>query len=470
MSKVKKDDNKLEFNNSITNSNFIEEVLEDAYEGLIVVDEEGKVIKFNKSYQNFLGIEEKDILGKKVTEVIENTRMDAVLETGKPEKKHIQKINGHNMICSRIPIKKDGKIVGAVGKVLFQDIKELEILINRINKLEKELDYYKEEVKSLYQAKYSFDNIIGKNELMKYLKKFAKKSANSNSTVLIQGESGTGKELFAHAIHMASDRKYGSFVRVNCSAIPKDLFESELFGYEKGAFSGAREEGKPGKFEVANNGTILLDEIGSMPKEMQAKLLRVIQEKEFTRIGSTKTYNLDVRIIASTNEDLEKEVKKGNFREDLYYRLNVIRLKIPPLRERIDDIPLLAENILKELTNELNTKKKEFAPETINKLKEYHWPGNVRELHNFIERALNASSGKTIYSYHLPKPLNNESVDKKTNNWDLKKIVNNCEKRTLIRALNQTNGNRTEAAQLLNIHRTSFYQKVKKHNIDLSDF
>ena len=451
------------------NLHILETILDNAYEGIVVVDKEGYIREFNHAYEDFLGVKREEVLGKHVTDVIENTRMHKIVQTGKAEVGYVQQLKGHEIIASRIPLKEDDEIIGAVGKILFQDIEELKSLAQRLEVLENRLNYYKSEVKRLQQAKYSFDNIITNNNKMNYLKKIAKKAADSNSTVLIQGESGTGKELFAHAIHKASHRKYGAFVRVNCAAIPEKLLEAELFGYDSGAFTGARKEGKPGRFELANGGTIFLDEIGSMPLEMQAKLLRVIQEKELERVGGTETIELDVRIIAATNQDLGQQVKSGKFREDLYYRLNVIRIQIPPLRKRMDDITLLAQSILAELREELNIDEKELAPETIKKLKNYDWPGNVRELHNFIERAVNLASGQKILPDHLPsiinedKNINNRSVGK------LEEIVAQTERSAIINAIKKTGGNRTEAAELLGIHRTSLYQKINKYNIDLED-
>jgi transcriptional regulator with PAS, ATPase and Fis domain len=229
---------------------------------------------------------------------------------------------------------------------LFKDIKEVTDLAKRLKVLESTVDKYKSEISRMYCANYSFDNIITKNKHMLKLIDEAKKAANSNSTILIEGESGTGKEYFAHAIHEESSRRLAPFIRINCAAIPHELLESELFGYEAGAFTGAKKEGKIGKLELANGGTILLDEIGSMPVSMQAKLLRVLEEREFERIGGNTSIKIDVRLIASSNENLEQLVNKGRFRQDLYFRLNVVRIHIPPLRDRIDDIPWLCEDIL----------------------------------------------------------------------------------------------------------------------------
>lgn len=450
----------------------LETILDNAYEGIVIVDKDGYIIRFNHAYQEFLGVTEEEVLGKHVTDVIENTRMHIVAKKGEKELGHIQKLKGHQIVASRIPLYEDGDLIGAVGKILFQDIAELKSLAQRFEVLENRLNYYKNEVERLQQAKYSFSNIITQNSKMEYLIKLAKKAADSNSTVLIQGESGTGKELFAHAIHKSSDRKYGAFVRVNCAAIPQNLLESELFGYEAGAFTGANKKGKPGKFELANGGTIFLDEIGSMPLEMQAKLLRAIQEREIERVGGTGTINLDLRIIVATNENLEKEVKKNNFREDLYYRINVIRLNLPPLRKRSGDIELLAKSLIKKLAKELDMEEKEISKEAIQKLKSYKWPGNVRELQNFIERALNLAPDKTIHPEHLPEIItkgNMENEETENESLTLNEIVARTEKKAIIKAIKKANGNRSEAAKELGIHRTSLYHKIDKYNIKLDN-
>jgi transcriptional regulator with PAS, ATPase and Fis domain len=234
------------------------------------------------------------------------------------------------------------------------------------------------------------------------LKNTARKAAYSNSTILIQGESGTGKEYFAHAIHSASNRRHAAFIRVNCAAIPNELLESEFFGYESGAFTGAKKEGKIGKLELANGGTLLLDEISSMSYSMQAKLLRVLEEREFERIGGNDRIKIDIRVIASTNENLQTAVKEGRFRQDLFYRLNVVEIEIPPLRDRLDDIPILSKYILDQLVENMGFSHKIVADKASLALSLYNWPGNVRELRNVLERAANISSGEHINLEHLP--------------------------------------------------------------------
>ncbi|WP_025640784.1 sigma-54-dependent Fis family transcriptional regulator [Schnuerera ultunensis] len=445
----------------------IEDLLQYAYEGFALVDSEGKIVKWN--YEELLGIKEEDAIGKPVSEVIENTRLDIVVKTGEKEIRHIQRIQGHDMVANRVPIIRGGKIIGAVGAVLFRDASDIREMAKELIELENKINEYKGEIERLQGSKYTFDSIITQNPKMEYLKKIGRTAAQSNSTVLILGESGTGKELFAQAIHKASYRKFGPFIPINCAAIPRELLESELFGYESGAFTGAKREGKPGKFELANGGTIFLDEIGDMPLEMQVKLLRVLEEKEFERVGGNEKKFLDARIIAATNERIEEAVEKGRFREDLYYRLNVINIDIPPLRERIEDIPLLVEHLLEYLTKELNTEEKIIDKDTIDILKKYHWPGNVRELRNVLERAINLSNQQIILPKHLPERLikNKMYTDSKEKTYPLRDVVAEAEKEAIVNAITKAKGNKTLAAENLGIHRTALYKKIDKYGLSL---
>ncbi|CAK7049217.1 sigma 54-interacting transcriptional regulator [Tissierella carlieri] len=445
----------------------LEDILNYAYEGYVLVDPEGKIVKMN--YEKLLGIKEEDAIGKPVEEIIENTRMHIVVKTGAKELRDVQRIQGHDMITNRIPIIKQNKVIGAVGTVLFKDISEVKELAHQLLDLQSKINKYRGEIERIEGSKYSFDSIITRNPKMEYLKKVGRMAAETNSTVLITGESGTGKELFAHAIHRASYRKGEAFIAINCAAIPKDLLESELFGYDSGAFTGARKEGKVGKFELASGGTIFLDEIGDMPLEMQAKILRVLESKEFERIGSNKKVSFDARVIAATNENIEEAIKKGKFREDLYYRLNVITIEIPPLHERIEDIEPLSQDILAFLLREMNLGEKELARETIKILKSYSWPGNVRELRNVLERAINLSTGRIILPEHLPERLMNRAsyiVGDPDDIPLLKDVVLVAEKEAIEKALVLTKGNKSLAAEKLGIHRTALYKKIDKYKIE----
>lgn len=324
----------------------IDEFIEKAYDGMVIVDEYGIITKFK--YEKVLGIKEEDALGKHVTDVIKGTRLHKVLQSGQSEIGDIQKINGQDMVTARIPIERHGKIIGAIGTIMFKNVMEVNYMSEYIKTMNAQMKKYKREIRRMNQAKYTFDDIITQDYHMMYLIDSAKRAASTNSTICLCGESGTGKEYFAHAIHNASERKFGTFVEMNCAAIPNNLLESELFGYESGAFTGASKSGKMGKFELANGGTIFLDEIGTMPLEMQAKLLRVLEEREFERIGGHKKVEIDVRVISATNENLKSLVKKGLFREDLYYRLDVVSLELPPLRQRHGDVALLSKKLLQD--------------------------------------------------------------------------------------------------------------------------
>lgn len=450
---------------SETNLEIYKMIFENAYEGIVAIDSEGYITQFNKSYGKFLKVDPTEVIGKHVTDVIENTRLHIVAETGEREEGYIQEIDGKKIVASRIPITKDGKVISVVGRILFEEISELESLARRIGQLKERYSYYKDEIKKMEEAKYSFDSIITQNDEMKHLKKIALQAAHSPVTVIISGESGTGKELFAHGIHKASKRRYGAFVRVNCSAIPKNLLESELFGYEKGAFTGADKKGKPGKFEMANGGTIFLDEIGVMPMEMQAKLLRVLQEKEIQRLGSSKIIDLDIRIIAATNENLLSLVDKNKFRKDLYYRLHVVSLELPPLRQRKDDISVLIKHISKEIAKEYDISNKRFDEETIRVMENYNWPGNIRELHNCIERCMHLSANDLITIEDLPESILKQSSGNIVKSMKLRTAVEKAEIKQIIKVLNYCEGNKTEAAKILDIHRTSLYNKLEKYDL-----
>lgn len=456
---------RIQLEETRTLKNILEAVLNSAYEGIVVVDENGIITMFNDAYCRFLNVKQEDMVGKHVTDAIENTRMHVVLKTGKPEIRHIQRIQGHDMICDRIPIKGDGKIIGAVGKVLFRDVSEVDELLKQTEQLKEQLEYYKSELAKERKTRYSLDNIIGQSRVMAVLKELVRKFAKSSSTVLIRGESGTGKELLAHAIHNLSPRRTGPFIKVNCAALPENLLESELFGYEEGAFTGAKKGGKLGKFEQAQGGTIFLDEIGDMPVKMQVKLLRALQEKEIERLGSTTTIKADVRVIAATNRNLEELIAEGKFREDLFYRLNVVSLEMPPLRSRKEDIPLLADFLVQKLCKNLGIGGKAVSRFTYDVLLSYSWPGNVRELENVLERALNVVDNGAINPEHLPYYIRQPKNSLQDGEFHLKSIVEETEMEVMKRAFNAAGSNALEAAKLLGISKSTYYEKAARYGI-----
>ena len=452
----------------------LDEFIEKAYEGLIIIDKDGKIIKFK--YEKFLDVKEEDVIGKHVTEVMENTRLHIVLKTGIPEIGDVQNIRGHQVVTSRIPIIRNAEVVGAVGTILFKDILEVKHLADHLEQMKQHVKKYKQEMKRLNLAKYTFEQILSADPHMIAIINNAKKAAQSNSSVYIEGESGTGKEYFAHAIHEGSLRRYAPFVRINCASIPKDLFESELFGYESGAFTGASTHGRIGKFELANGGTIFLDEISAMPFEMQAKMLRVLEEREIERIGGNQRILIDVRFISASNEDLQELVKAGRFRSDLYYRLNVVHLKLPPLKDRKRDIPLLVNHFLSQFAKSNPTCPSQISESTQTILEQYAWPGNVRELRNVIESAIHQSKSQYIEPEDLPEnvfeglPLGPDKVIGYPIeiHKNLYETMDQIERELILKAIEQCGGNRSEAANLLGIHRTALYKKMSKLGIPLA--
>lgn len=450
-------------------------IFDSIHDGVIVTDAEGFITHFNKPYGRFLSKNHKEQIGKHCTEVVENTRMHIVAKTGKAEINHSQLIMGQNMVVQRIPIKKNGKVIAVYGQVMFKDVKDVAKLAKRLSLLESKVKEYEKELLTLRSARYTFDSIVGVSRSITSLKEEALKASANSFPVLITGESGTGKELFVHAIHHASSRRIHPLVRINCSAIPRELIESELFGYVKGAFTGASSSGKKGKFELADRGTIFLDEIGDMALEMQPKLLRVLEEKEFSRVGGTSVIRSDFRLIAATNQNLHEMMPEKKFRTDLFYRLNVIAINIPPLRERRDDIMPLAIHMIKKLTEEAGLDEVSIDSEAERVLNNYDWPGNVRELQNVIERTLSSLEGNIIRREDLPFYLHRKTSEAKGSQSallcneqpSLKDVQGKAEKKALLQALGSARNNKKKAAELLGIHRTLLYKKMKKHNIPI---
>lgn len=432
------------------------------------LDKDGRIVYINRCFLEFLGLNEEDVLGKVVTEVEPTSKFLETLKYRQAEvaKRHVFS-NGKEAIVHRIPIidEKDN-LIGGFGMLLFDDYEKLKQVTEQIEKIHKELNLYKNEIAKMNRAKYSLDDIIGESKPMKQAKSKVKKLARVNSNILIIGESGVGKELFAHAIHNESERNEFPFVSINCSAIPENLLEAEFFGYEDGAFTGARKGGNIGKFELANGGTIFLDEIGDMPLYMQAKLLRVLQEKEVVRIGSNKVVKLDVRVICATHKNLEQLVNEGKFREDLYYRLNVLSLDIPPLRQRREDIPLLVQRFVEKFYKETGLYR-EIPEEVMNILCNYDWPGNIRELKNIVERICVNADDTEVTVNDLPAAILNKTfrIEHKKNQG-LKEIMENIEKEIIISTLKECNNNKSLAASKLNIPRASLYRKIEEYNIE----
>lgn len=436
---------------------------------MILVNNQGVVIMINESFAQYLGHDKEQIIGKPVQTVDKNTRFPYVLQSKKAEIAIPHTFeNGHTALVHRIPVLgEDGEVLYGFGLVLFQDIEAMTEIIKRNKQLNQELWHARTELRRMRGAKYAFDTIVGVSDNMEAAKHMAKKAALTTSNVLLLGESGTGKELFAHAIHNDSGRSFGPFVQVNCAAIPRELLEAELFGYEEGAFTGAKKGGQVGKFELANKGTIFLDEIGDMPMEMQVKLLRVLQEREVERIGGHIPLAIDVRVIAATNKDLLKAIHEGQFREDLYYRLNVMTLHIPPLRERHEDMHLLVDALVKKHAHNMGRMITEITNGFCDALKAYRWPGNVRELENVIERAINLCEHGVLEVRHLPVHLLVKGTVPTTSGVvPLSDRYRLLEKEAIEEALKYFKGNKQKAAKALGLARSTLYDKMQQLEID----
>lgn len=429
-------------------------ILETIHEGALAIDANGVVTHCNTTAEKLLKLNRFEIIGKNLGDFWLNTPALEVLKSGTEyiEKEEIYQTKSRrsmHFIVSVRPIPGKDKPDGAV--VSFRDISEARRLVYDL---------------SSTPMDYTFDDIIGESRVICQVKEQAYRVAGGNSTVLITGESGTGKEIFARAIHKASTREDGPFISINCGAIPETLLESELFGYEGGAFTGARKEGKPGKFELANEGTIFLDEIGEMPLHLQVKLLHVLQNREVERVGGSEKIPVDVRIIAASNRDLESMMHEGNFRKDLYFRLSVIPLHIPPLKERKEDIPALVERCLGKYAPMLNKPLRSVDSKAMDCLLHYHWPGNVRELENAVEYAVNMASGDSLNQVSLP-PRIRESQEKEVFRSDipLKDQVKDFERTVFEEYLEHYGSSyegKNDIAEKLEISRATLYRKLSE--------
>lgn len=450
----------------------LDTVLQIAYDGIVVVDHDGKITMVNDTFSRFFNRARHELLGQDIQEIVENSRLHIVARTGVAELNDIQAIRGKNYVVSRLPIIKENQVIGAVGKLSLGQPKELKQLAERLESMESQLSYYRNELNNMRKkpSLCRFEEIIAVSPQMREIQEEARQAAKSRSSILLLGESGTGKDLLAQAIHMESSRRNMPFVKINCAAIPEPLLESELFGYAPGAFTGAQKNGKPGRFEMANKGTIFLDEIGDMPLPLQVKLLRVLEEMAFEPIGSTSTVNVDVRILAATNQDLDELIKYGRFREDLYYRLQVIPIRVLPLRQRKEDILPLAFHFLDKYRLVLGKNIRDFSERTLFLLENYYWPGNVRELENVVERAANFASEGLIEEKHLPSTVHQffgstcikeGSVDNLGPEY-YRQQVSEAEIQAVKIALQATGGNKKKAAELLGISRSWLYIKLKE--------
>ena len=447
--------------------NIVSQILKMTSDGFIITDTEGNVREINKQYADFFGKSRSEIIGKSILNIIPNSKMIDIVKHKFSEEDAVHKYidgeaKGNSVIVSRSYVEdEDGNVVAGVAQVKFK-VQTLAVAKKLMNEYE-ELEYYREE----FQNQNRVDNIIGSDTKFREIVKECLKVAKTDIPVLLTGETGTGKEVMAKALHTNSLRYDKPFVSINCAAIPFELLESELFGYMDGAFTGAKRGGKKGKFQLANGGTIFLDEIGDMPSSMQAKLLRVLQEKEIEPLGSEKSIPLDVRVVAATRQDLEAKMKDGSFREDLYYRLSVFNIHIPPLRERGGDSLELAEFFLDELNHKYKTYKT-FSKAVKAYFLKYQWPGNVREVNNVVQSAYAISTENIIDINDIParmlqqeKPAINLDKNKKS----LGQMVDDYEKEVILELLKKHKGICLEAAIVAGIHKSNFYRKLQKYGI-----
>ena len=447
--------------------NIVSQILKMTSDGFIITDTEGNIREINKQYADFFGKSRSEIIGKSILNIIPNSKMIDIVKHKFSEEDAVHKYidgeaKGNSVIVSRSYVEdEDGNVVAGVAQVKFK-VQTLAVAKKLMNEYE-ELEYYREE----FQNQNRVDNIIGSDTKFREIVKECLKVAKTDIPVLLTGETGTGKEVMAKALHTNSLRCDKPFVSINCAAIPFELLESELFGYMDGAFTGAKRGGKKGKFQLANGGTIFLDEIGDMPSSMQAKLLRVLQEKEIEPLGSEKSIPLDVRVVAATRQDLEAKMKDGSFREDLYYRLSVFNIHIPPLRERGGDSLELAEFFLDELNHKYKTYKT-FSKAVKAYFLKYQWPGNVREVNNVVQSAYAISTENIIDINDIParmlqqeKPAINLDKNKKS----LGQMVDDYEKEVILELLKKHKGNCLEAAKEAGIHKSNFYRKLQKYGI-----
>ncbi len=434
---------------------------------ILILDRTGRMVYISEAYARNMGVSIEEALGRHITEIIPDSRLPQVLKTGKATMGDMYYRNGNAFWVNRMPIWEHGEVVGVVAQSILTSDLESENLKRKLAGVVRELNYYKDKYKQISTARGDLDTIISRSPVMEDLKDTLRMISGTRSTVLITGESGTGKELFACAIHNLSERRDKPFVRLNCAAIPDTLLESELFGYEEGAFTGAVRGGKIGDFEAANGGSIFLDEVDSLSPNMQAKLLRVIQEREIKKVGSTKTIPIDVRFIFATNKDLYQMMKEGKFREDFYYRINVIHLRLPPLRERPEDIIPLTESFLQKFNQELDRQITGLTPAAALVLEQYQWPGNIRELENCIERAFNYTTGSVIDTEHLNLPGTTvPPAEDAIGDYTLKQIRDHAEKTAIQRMLELCGGNKKETAERLGIDRSILYDKIKRYHLN----
>jgi transcriptional regulator with PAS, ATPase and Fis domain len=448
-------------NNMIKITGHAKLVFDSLYDGILIIDKEGIVRYINPAYTRITKVEEKNIIGRYLSEVRPGSRLTNVVKNEKMELGAHRKMGEVEYLVNMVPIYEEGKVIGGIS--LLNELIDIYKLTEKLNLSKIIIQNLKEHVKTLGNGKYSFDDIIAVDEKSVEVKDFAKRIALADSNVLITGESGTGKELYASAIHNLSPRKDFPFIPVNCASFEKNLIESELFGYEEGAFTGAKKNGKTGLFQLAQGGTLFLDEIGELEYGLQGKLLRVLQEKSIRKIGGSKEIPIDVRLICATNKNLEKMIQDNTFRRDLYYRIAIMPLSILPLREKKNDIKSIAEKFLLDLSIKYK-KEVKLNENALKVLKEYDWPGNIRELKNIIEFTFNMVEGNEIKAEHLPIAIK-KNLKENDNISPLSEVVKEAEKsylKKVIEIYGDSVEGKKKAAKALEISLATLYNKLEK--------
>jgi PAS domain S-box-containing protein len=448
------------------------------YEAITVVDTAGTIRYISPVHERFFGLRHGEAAGRPVTEVIENTKLQEVARHGKAQVGQIQEMNGVARVVTRSPIfDRQKRRVGAIGQVMFKEPETIQKMSSELTRIRQELDFYKRELSGIRNRSYGLDQIVGNSDAVRRLKEDIVRVAPLDVPVLLLGESGSGKELVAHAIHLLSPRNDKALVLVNAAAMPANLVESELFGYEGGAFTGADRKGRKGKFELADQGSLFLDEIGDMPLEMQVKLLRVLQDGGFERVGGDRGRHSDFRLISASNRNFETMISEGAFRLDLFYRISTVTLRLPPLRDRIEDIPLLAETFLDNFTKRHNMSKKHIGPDVLRYLQSRPWPGNIRQLQHAIERAAIFSDPESL-SISCFEHLTDNGPDPMVGDYsaaqglpakgvtEMRAAKERVESDLILEAMQKLKGNKKRVSEALGVSRSYLYKRLRELNVE----
>ncbi|MDN3517437.1 sigma 54-interacting transcriptional regulator [Aquisalimonas lutea] len=444
--------------------------LEQASAGAVTVDQDARISWINHSYARLLGATPERLVGRPIREIIPATRMPETVRTGQPKLLDVMEFRDQQFVVTRLPVVEQGRVVGGLGFVVYDDLQHLAPLMGKYRRLQEDLAVARRAL-ARRTARYSLSDFVGASPAALEVKRRARLAAGRETPVMLLGETGTGKEILAQAIHSASARSERPFVGVNLAAVPENLLEAEFFGVAPGAYTGAGDRAREGKFQLAHRGTLFLDEIGDMPLALQAKLLRVLEEQEVEPLGSNTVQPVDVRVIAATSRDMDRMLAEGTFRSDLYYRLNVLEIRVPPLRERLQDLGVLCETLLEEIAlgGELHA---ELAPGALDVLHRYHWPGNIRELRNALAQALTMNEGEralTADDLAAVLPLRPAAAEETAAGErpaapvrPLAETVAAAEKAAIDSALQAARGNRSQAARMLGISRSVLYEKMTK--------